>query len=482
LHACSNGPAVSLKRDMRSESRLGASFRDPSGFVFKREGELFRQVNLVYRDDYDLLMDTGLYQELASSGMLVSHQEVNIPAADPELAYKVLRPDPVSFISYPYEWCFSQLKDAALLTLEIQKRALARGMRLKDASAYNIQFRGSKPVLIDTLSFEAYREGEPWTAYRQFCQHFLAPLALAAVRDVRLAQLLRVQLDGIPLDLSAGLLPSTTRLNFGLLTHIHAHAAAQKRYAGKATGGSEAAGKMSRVGLMGLVDSLEATVRKLNWKPSQTAWAGYYTDNNYSSRALASKQMLVENFLDQAAPKTVWDLGANVGLFSRLASRRGAETIAFDVDPGAVELNYLDGKKAGERNLLPLLIDLTNPSPALGWQNQERMSFFERGPVDAILALALIHHLAISNNTPLGDLAAFFARITRWLLIEFVPKEDSQVKRLLASRQDIFPDYHVEGFEVAFGAHFTIHSSHPIEDSQRCLYVMENRSAPGSQA
>jgi hypothetical protein len=201
-------------------TNLVSSFRDPSGFLFIREGILYRQVNQVYREDYSRLMDSGLYEKLVKNGLLITHAETDIQPADGVLSYKVICPERVPFISYPYEWSFGQLQDAALATLSIQRRALKLGMSLKDASAYNIQFPKGKAMLIDTLSFEQYQEGEPWVAYRQFCQHFLAPLALMAYKDVRLNQLLRIYIDGIPLDLASKLLPRSTRWNLGLATPV----------------------------------------------------------------------------------------------------------------------------------------------------------------------------------------------------------------------------------------------------------------------
>lgn len=209
------------------------SFRDPSGFVFRQDGIIYRHVNIVYKENYDYLITSGLYQDLTGRGLLIPHDEVDIDYAKSESAYKTLRPKLVEFISYPYEWCFSQLKDAALTTLQIQKRSLEYGMTLKDASAYNIQFMAGKPTLIDTLSFEKYHEGEPWVAYKQFCQHFLAPLALMSYRDIRLNQLFRIYIDGVPLDLASSLLPLRTRFNPPLLFHIHLHAVSQKHYADK---------------------------------------------------------------------------------------------------------------------------------------------------------------------------------------------------------------------------------------------------------
>jgi ribosomal protein L11 methylase PrmA len=328
-------------------------------------------------------------------------------------------------------------------------------------------------TLIDTLSFEAYREGEPWAAYRQFCQHFLAPLALMAYVDVRLSQLLRVYIDGIPLDLASKLLPRRTRMNLGLAAHIHLHASTQQRYSDKTVSRAALQRRMGKTAFLGLMDNLESTVRRLSWKPSGTEWGDYYTDTNYSPAALEHKKKVVANFLERIQPTTLWDLGANTGLFSRLASQRGIYTVAFDIDPAAVELNYRACLAAKEKNLVPLVMDFTNPSPSTGWHNRERDSLLGRAPAEAALALALVHHLAISNNVPLPLLARFFADITHWLIIEFVPKSDSQVQRLLATRVDIFPDYHFEGFEKAFGAYFRIVDSVDVQDSQRRVYLME---------
>jgi ribosomal protein L11 methylase PrmA len=462
---------------MTNSSVHPASFRDPSGFLFKREGILYRQVNLSYQKEYDLLMSCGLYEELAGKGWLVRHSEGDVEPEQPGLAYKVLEPELVETISYPYEWSFSQLKDAALRTLAIQKRALKKGMTLKDASAYNIQFVNARPVLIDSLSFGIYKPGEAWVAYKQFCQHFLAPLALMASTDVRLSQLLRIYIDGIPLDLASRLLPGRTRLNIGLSTHIHMQAFFQNKPSPGKTGQSKSPGVMSQSSTEALIESLRSVIHKLNWKPKGTQWGDYYEENasHYSDAASQHKLQIVGAFLEQIKPHSAWDLGANTGLFSRAASQRGIPTVAFDIDPAAVEKDYLACKANKETNLLPLVLDLTNPSPAIGWNHRERMSLLERGPVEAVLALALIHHLAIANNVPLSNLADFLQQAGRWLVIEFVPKEDSQVQILLASREDIFPKYTQQGFEQAFSEYFNIHSSIPVNDTARSMYLMERR-------
>jgi ribosomal protein L11 methylase PrmA len=454
------------------QGEVPASFRDPSGFVFLEDGRVYRQVNRYYQEDFDHLVNSGLHHELVRDGMLIPHAEVGLQHAVTEDAYKVIRPQPIPFVSYPYEWCFSQLQAAALLTLSIQAKALECGMSLKDASAYNIQFAGGKPVLVDTLSFEIYCEGQPWVAYRQFCQHFLAPLALMQYVDVRLSQLFRVFLDGIPLNLARRMLPRRTQANFGLLTHIHLHAKAQERFAN--TPVASTGRKVGRTAFLGLLDSLRSTTEKLKWQPGGTDWHDYYDISSYSDAAMKHKKQLVAEMLDRITPvpSSVWDLGANTGVFGRLASDRGIPTICLDLDPAATESNYLASLETAEQNILPLIMDLTNPSPGIGWAHRERMSLVERGPADVVIALALVHHLAIANNLPFNRIARFLGLLCHTLIIEYVPKSDSQVQRLLSSRKDIFDKYDQGSFDREFGAFFEIVYSAPIMDTERTLYLM----------
>ena len=457
----------------RETIRAPGSFRDPSGFVFWLDGSIYRRVNLIYQEHYDQLMNSGLYSVLVKANLLIPHEEVDVETASLPGTYRCLRPEHVPFVSYPYEWCFSQYKDAALSTLRLQKLAFDHGMILKDCSAYNIQFVRGKPVFIDTLSFEKYVEGKPWVAYRQFCQHFLAPLALMSLRDVRLSQLTRVHLDGVPLDLASALLPFRTRLRFSLLSHIHLHARSQQHFSDKRV--QVERHKVSRLGLLGIVDTLEAAIKSLKWEPAGTEWGEYYDCTNYSAEAFEQKKDVVRAFLTEVKPGSVWDLGANTGIFSRIASDEGIPTVSFDIDPAAVEKNYRECRSKNEMNLLPLVMDLTNPSPAIGWRNEERVSLMARGPVDMALALALVHHMAISNNVPLPMIAQFFSSMCQSAIVEFVPKSDSQVQRLLATREDVFPDYHEAGFEKAFGQHFLIERSERLTGSGRILYLMRRR-------
>ena len=462
--------------------RLNASFRDPSGYIFAHEGVIYRRVNASYAAQYDQLLSSGLYDALVKKKWLVPHEEVDTALlSGHENAYRVLRPEPIPYISYPYEWCFNQLKDAALLTLKIAAQALQRDMVLKDASAYNVQFMGHRPIFIDTLSFEAYEEGAPWIAYRQFCQHFLAPLALMAHGHASLGQLLTTHIDGIPLETAASLLPMRTRLRYGLYTHIHLHAKTQQRFADaadeKQPTTSAKAPRISKRALRAILESLATTVQKLVWQPPKTEWGSYYEATNYSAGAAGNKAALIGEFL-AAIGKPIavcHDLGANQGLYSEVAAQHCAQVISQDIDPVAVESQYRERKTRGPNNILPLLQDLTAPSPAIGWRNRERDGFTQRAQCDAVLALALVHHLAISNNTPLEEIAGFFADLAPHLIIEFVPKADSQVKRLLATREDIFPDYTEAGFEAAFSGFFEISQKAKVSDSERTLYLMTRK-------
>lgn len=460
-----------LTKQNNNEFISASSFRDPSGFVYYSNGILYRQINNIYKDDFDYLVNSGLYERLKKDKLMIESEEVDITFAHDKRAYKVIKPKFVPFISYPYGWSFSMHKDAALLTLKIQRIALEYGMSLKDASAFNIQFVDGRPIFIDTLSFKKYVEGAPWVAYRQFCQHFLGPLSLMAYTDIRLNQLFKIYLDGIPLDLVSKLLPKTTYFNFNLLFHIHIHANSQSKWADKQVDIKKKNINISKMQLQALIDSLYSGVKKLKLKVTKTEWGDYYSFTNYDRKAFDDKSQIIKRMIKKIYPKTVWDMGANDGHFSRIASNYGAKTIAFDIDPVAVEKNYLEVKKKGEKNILPILIDLINPTSDYGWSNEERIALIKRGPADAAMALALIHHLAIGNNLPMEKIAKFFTKLGKFLIIEFVPKKDSQVKKLLTSRKDIFTDYSQENFEKIFEKYYDLISKRKVQNSLRTIYL-----------
>ena len=467
-----------------------ASFRDPSGYVYHTEEGVFRKINIRYKTHYDLLISSGLYQQLVDNEWLVQHEEINHKNDFTESFYKVIKPELIPFISYPYEWCFSQLKDAAILTLEIQKTALKFNMSLKDASAYNIQFLRGKPVLIDTLSFEKYNENQPWQAYKQFCEFFLGPLSLMSFVDHRTVLLLKNFINGIPLDLISNLLPFYAKLKIGIYLHLILHSKYNNRYTfDKKNDHFIKSGSLSKKSLIHLIENLLNTVKDLQLCKYKTEWFEYYEIGVANDDYLVHKETIISDFVRFVNPSFVYDIGANDGKFSRLEALRNSNVISIDSDWRCVEENYNCAKKSGLKNLLSLFIDVTNPSPGLGWSNNERKSFFncneqlfsftntrvlitDSTVCHLTLALALIHHLVITNNIPLEKISEFFALNTDWLIIEFVPKEDEKVKFLLRNREDIFFEYSDIGFEFAFRKHFTILNCIKVNGTSRSMYLM----------
>jgi hypothetical protein len=457
-----------------------ASFRDPGGYVFRSDGVLYRAIQQAAAHDWAAFEERGLAAELVGAVLLVAYAAVPTDLAPRPGAALVIRPRELPVISYPYEWAFSQLREAALLTLEVQRRALAAGMWLRDASAYNVQFDAGRPILIDSLSFEVADLAAPWPAYRQFCKHFLAPLALMAHRDPRCGLMLRDFIDGLPLDLTTALLPGRTRIG-GLLPHLHLHAGADRRaQRAEIQGAAEPGPAQSRARPMNktrheaLLDSLRRAVEGLHLELG-SHWLSYTRQTSYTETASASKREIVQRMLAAAGGTLIWDLGANVGTYSDLAAGPGRQVIAFDQDPAVVELHWRSLSPEQRASVLPLVNDLTNPSPALGWAHAERRSMLQRGPADVAMALALVHHLAIGNNVPLPRVAELLAHAGRRVVVEFVPKEDPMVQQLLAGRRDIFDDYSLDAFRAALGEWFLTLDEAPVADSVRTLFLVERR-------
>lgn len=450
-----------------------SSFRDPSGYIFENNNELFRQINPSYKDEYDYLINSGLYDELAGNNLLIQHTEQTSELLQTQDFYKIIKPTRIPFISYPYEWCFSQLKDAALLTLSIQKLAIQHGMSLKDATAFNIQFLNGKPVHIDTLSFERFFN-KPWIAYRQFCQHYLAPLALYSHLNQPINKILMQYLDGIPLSIAVSMLPITKIFRKSLAIHLYLHAYLTNNN-GTKSNYTTFNNNFNKNSILGLVESLMSAISSLNLHPRKTEWSSYYDDHiSYSPASQESKSKIIQQIIETTTPKRVVDIGGNTGEFSRIASNFGALTISCDIDHLAVERNYLKSKEKNEANLTPLLIDITNPSPSLGWNNTERTSFKDRSSADLILVLALIHHLCIGSNISLSLLANYLKDIGQYIAIEFVPKSDPMVQNMLKNKTITHDDYNETNFVSVFSNYFELVSSKTIYGSERTIYLFKN--------
>ncbi len=452
-----------------------ASFKDPSGFVFQKNNIFYRQINQTYKDDYDLLISSGLYDELINKKYLLSHQEINenfTGAADPIAIgwYKTILPEQLSFISYPYEWCFGQLKDAALLTLSIQKTAIRHGMILKDATHFNVQFHNGKPVFIDTLSFEKYDSSQPWVAYRQFCECFLFPLYLQKYLRIDVQKLMLTYPEGIPASITKELLPWKSNFNLGVGLHVSLQS---KIKTGNNSGDYK--GKFDQKKMLHLVSNLEESIKGCKIKKDKTTWSTYYDETIISQSYLSEKEIIFRKLISSIEFKKVLDVGANDGFFSKVISEKATSVVSVDFDSHCINNLYAYTKKQKASNILPLCIDFSNPTPAIGFNNTERSSFLDRAQFDVLLGLALVHHLAISKNIPLLNIAASFQNIAKQVIVEFVPKEDEKVQQLLQNRKDIFSNYNEGEFIKAFGKYFDVVTKSKIPGTCRTMYLLNRR-------
>lgn len=447
-----------------------SSFRDRDALVYIENNKVYRKIFSSYKENYDNLINSGLYEKLTKENLLIKHIEQN--NIQENNVYKIIEPEKV-FISYPYEWCFTQYKEAALTTLKIQQAALEFNMSLKDASAFNIQFFKGKPVLIDTTSFEKFEE-KPWVAYKQFCKHFLAPLLIMKYVDPKCSKFFTADIDGLDLEVVSKMLPCHTKFNPQIFTHIHLHSKFLKQYS--STKKKSINQKMTKFQHFAILDGLISFIKNLKLKENESEWKNYYNNTNYTENSFKEKANIIEEYKKIINPEKVWDFGANTGYFSRIFKDTSNEIVCFDIDYNAVDANYKKANEENETNILPLVFDLVNPSPNIGWANNERKTITERAEnVDVILALALIHHLAISNNLPFNKIAQYFSGISKYLIIEFVKKEDSKVQELLNSRDDIFGDYDIENFEKEFMKYYTLIKKDEIKNTKRIMYLFKSK-------
>lgn len=452
--------------------RHPASYRDPAGFVFEQDGDIFRQVNTCYKAHYDKLMTSGLYDRLVQEGLLIPHEELS---GDPEKGvYKVLQPQKLAFISYPYEWCFSQLKAAALATLQIQRLSLEYGMSLKDASPYNIQFETGRPVFIDTLSWEILDVKKPWIAYRQFCESFLAPLALGHYGKQSVNRAMLSWPEGIPLSLCSKLLPFKSTFRIDLALHLHLHA----RISSRSGVNNNQSKSFSLHDLKQSINSLVCAVKNLNLPEAESGWSAYYEEAASRNEYLVEKNEVIDQWLRQIGPvELALDAGCNTGQFSLKLSDYAKQVIAIDYDECSIERLHhqtQDPKQEKHKKIFSCIQDLTRLSPGNGLLEKERKSFFERGPFDLVLGLALIHHLLISRQVPLSDCAALFAKLTRkHIILEFIPQYDPWSRILSESVLNDTHGYEKATFELAFQQYFKIIAIAKLANTDRILYRLE---------
>lgn len=455
----------------------GASFRDPGGRVFWSDGRLFRTVDASLADDFGWVMQSGLLEHLVGSGKLVATREADqLPPSGGPAAWKVLESERIPFISYPYEWPFAALKRAALFHLDLHLAVLARGGTLVDASAYNVQFRGPQPVFIDVLSLRRYRDGELWAGHRQFCEQFLNPLLLQARFGIAYNAWFRGSVEGIGTREIASLLKPRHLLSWNVLAHV---ALLDRMQRSASRSGVEARAKSMRKVLparafRSLLEGLRRYIAGLSPAGSRRSlWSAYACDNTYSAQEMDEKRNAVRAFVEATGVRRVLDLGCNTGDYAAAALAAGAvSVVGVESDPATADLAFERAHAEGLA-FLPLLLDAANPTPAQGWLAGERRAFDERADFDAVLALAFEHHLAIGRNIPLDQLAAWIVGLAPLGMVEFVPKEDPTIQRMLAFRTDIFGDYSEATFAAALQRNARIVRRDPISSTGRTLYWYE---------
>ncbi|HEY1275635.1 MAG TPA: class I SAM-dependent methyltransferase [Thermoleophilaceae bacterium] len=449
------------------------SFRDPESRVFYADERVYRALSADGLKDFEALEQSGLLgddrivaTERAQNGAALRGLLVHEPAG-------VLQHERIPFVSYPYEWTFSMLKDAALVQLDLLLAALDKDLVLKDSTPYNVQFRGARPVFVDVGSFERLREGEPWIGYRQFCMLYLYPLMLQALKGVDFHPWLRGSIDGITPAQMRGVLSFRDRFRKGVFTNVFLHAKLEQRYADR---GGEVKQEVKRAGfkkelLVANVRKMRKVVGRLEWSPPEGVWTAYGERNSYTDDDARRKDDFVREVATSRSWDLVWDIGCNNGRYSRIAAEGAGTVVAVDADQGPVELLYRDLRTEGNEQILPLTMNLADPSPGLGWRGLERRPLAERGRPDLVLALALVHHVAISANVPVKEFVDWLASLGSALVIEFPTREDPMVQKLLAPKRDgLHPDYELEYFERVLGEAFEVERSERLESGTRVLY------------
>ena len=459
---------------LRNVSVNPASFRDPSGFVFEEDGEIRRAVTRAGIGNLKATRATGLIDRLIKDGRLLPEEEIGTELAGHPEVCLVLRHPRLPFVSYPYEWSFSALQAAALLHLDIQIEALEAGVVLSDASAYNVQFLGSRPVFIDHLSFRLYRDRELWAAHHQFCEQFLNPLLLQSLMGIDFQSWYRGRAEGIPGEQVRRMLKVHHLLDWRVVGHVVLPAHMQRRMQNRAANAQPPAGKLSRRAFFELLRSLRKWISQMRVSGlKSTTWSDYDTVvPPAESDAIAS---FVEVFVRATTPHMLWDIGCNAGRYGQVALSAGARcVVGLDNDPGVIDQAFARARHH-DLDLLPLLNDIADPSPSQGWRAAEHSGLLDRGRPSALLAIAVMHHVVAGRNAPLDQMVTLLTDLASDGVVGFVPKTDARARSLFAGRDEVFREYTVRNFLALLGARARIVQQQVIPDTDRMLVWFSRR-------
>ena len=456
------------------------SYKDPAARVFIKDGLYYRYIFDTYKKEYDHLMESGLYQELIDQELIIAHEEIATAEAG---VYKLLKPSQISFQSYPFEWSYTQWHKAILSFLKINQIALQYGMLLKDATPFNFYLQGGKAILLDTSSFTFFEEGAPWLAYRQFCSEFLSPLALMYYKGQKWSRITRTHLRGFPLNFVSKQLPLKSWFNIAVLLHVHMHAKYANAEGSTAKAKNNLANASNKVQpkgfstekLSSLLDLILCSIQK--WKQAyqyEKHWLDYYEQDIVSEQYLVHKEQIIQSWLEKIKPTRVLDLGANTGKFSLLASKYASQVIALESDDICVDTLEAEIQKQNLQDVYVLMQELAETSPNLGVDEKEMASIFTRAKSDMVMALAVEHHLHISNQISFDQIAEMFSMFTsKYLIAEFVPASDPKVQLLVMDRNKDLSTYTMENFCNSLFLYFKIIEVVDLKGSERKLILLE---------
>ncbi|MFI5154760.1 MAG: hypothetical protein ACHQEM_01155 [Chitinophagales bacterium] len=450
-----------------------SSFKDPSGFIFNQHGQYYRHIHKEYAPDYKLLMSGGLHEKLVAKKFLIPHTEINENLSGVADWHITLLPEQLAFITYPYEWCFDQLKDVALICLDILRTSIDHGMILKDATPFNFQFHHGRARLVDTLSFVRYDSEKPWIAYRQFCESFLFPLLINHYLQLDGQRFLSIYPEGLPVNMVAKMLPARSRFKLSVWLHVYLQNKISQRH--QKNGKSPIA--FSKDKLIRLIDHLQSIIGMLKINmDANSDWNNYYVETILGSDYLQAKERIFRELIHGLEFESALDIGSNDGYFSKILAENKTLVIASDNDAQCLNGLYLKTKSMPGQNIIPILVDLANPSAQSGFRNRERKSFGDRTSSELVSVLAIIHHLVLSRNIPIPDIAILCAELAKkFLIIEFVPLTDSKSVQLIKRKEKFHSPYNVAAFEEAFLEYFDIERKESIPGTERMMYRMKRK-------
>lgn len=447
------------------------SYKDLSARVIYRDGKYLRLILNSYKDEYNHLMNSGLFEELIKKNLLIPHEEISLNEVNNEV-YKVILPKQIAFQSYPFEWSYQQWRKAILAYLKLNQVSLKYGMILKDATPYNFYFEGSNAVMFDTSSLVFFNENDKWIAYNQFCHEFLSPVALMHYKGPIWGKLYMTHLRGLPLQFVSKQLSTKSWFNLSVLLHIHLHS----KYSFKV---SKVLGTNTMGFSLNKMSSLFSMIKSsiLSWKKPfffKNYWENYYEENIETEEYINFKELEIKNWLQLVNPVSVLDLGANTGKFSILASSFAEKVISFESDGSCVDeiVKQIDLKKL--TNVYPLIGDLAEPSPSLGLMNMEVSSLFYRAKSEVVMGLALIHHLYFSKDMSFAQISVLFSKFcSKYLIVEFIPNDDRKVKQLLEAKPKRAIGYNIESFISSLSLNFQLMEEITLIPSSRILMLFK---------